>query len=162
MLRVIKSILILSLVMLFPAIACNLQEAPTTAPTEAVVQPQASPTAKAEEEQPATQPTAESFLDESYSPKDASKIILISVEPDDEGNIQTVSFLLPDTLKDAEIVANGVKVDPTVEDQVFLLDLAGKVDSPEVELLFKSGDQTLATCKVNAAALLNPSGDCIW
>ena len=162
--RIWKSVFIWIMLIALIGLACNAPASST--PTVALfVQMAPTATSLTQGEQPAGPESSQTFLDVTYTPHNASKIILMSVEPDMESNIQRIVFMLPEALNGTDIFANGIKIDPAMgEGNVYILDLAGKVTSPDIELIFKAGssEEQLAQCVVHAVDLLNPTGDCVW
>jgi len=161
MVKNLKCVFIWFMLIVLIGLACNVPSETTTQPTSSnLAQPEATTEGQANEpvEAAPTQP----FLGATYEPHDASKIILMSVEPDAESNIQKISMFLPENLDAAEIYANGVKVEAVLGDGGVAMVNMADAASPDVELVFKSGEEQLASCTVHSADLLNPAGDCTW
>jgi len=103
------------------------------------------------------------YLEVTVTPHDESKIIIMTLMPDAESNVIQVDLMLPEELAGAEIFVNDVSVEGVdKENYIVSLDLAGKVSSPEVTIVFESGGTQLATCTITTANPLNPLGDCSW
>ena len=95
-------------------------------------------------------------------PRDDNKIILISVERTNDGNLAKVEMLIPDHLIGFVVFANDNKVDTVKEDKNLVIDLIDKVSDGEVAFTFQSDGKTLATCTIMMDSILTPEGDCIW
>jgi hypothetical protein len=145
----------LSLLVLFLGLACNLIGGKTTAPQvdEGSTGIQEAPEGMSDESVP---------FQDAATPRDENKIILLSVEPAEDGSLAEIKMLLPAHLNNFEIVANDTPVKTLEEGKALVIDLTGQLSAKTVTFTFQSNDAQLATCTIMMEKLLNPEGDCIW
>jgi hypothetical protein len=102
------------------------------------------------------------FLGGDAPPRDAQKIIVLSVVPDSQFNIDEIVLDLPETLSGAQVFVSDQEIEGLREGDTTRYHLDGAAAGKKATLLFKVGDTLTAFCVIDTAALLSPSGDCSW
>lgn len=109
-----------------------------------------------------TQTPAIAFLGATPQPRDAAKIVILSVIPDDQMNIREVTFSLPEQLTGARVFANGVEVAGVSVEDSTTYKMEGASLAKMVTMTFEVDGAQTAECIIDAGNLLSPSGDCSW
>lgn len=144
-----KKILAL-LLLLIAVLACNLPERPQQGQPSANTQMIVTPT------------PAIVFLGATPQPRDAARIVILSVVPDNQMNIREVTLSLPKQLTGARVFANGVEVVGVSGEDGTTYRMEGVSLAKTVTMTFEVEGARTAKCTIDADNLLLPSGDCSW
>lgn len=113
-------------------------------------------------------PTATNLLPQDLFPedsptKDASKMIISEVRNNPDGSIASVVLILPPSMVGLSAEINGIPViSQPVDTSTILIDAPIGIDIDRVEVLFKAGPETRASCILHRLDLQRTEGDCIW